>query len=83
MANVVKFDIVEASNLTGTNTGDQEAGTYAYNPDGTLHTTTTAYGVRTMAYNPDGTLASITGTGVYKTKTFTYVGGVLTGISVE
>lgn len=37
---------------------------------------------KTLAYNVDGTLASLTGTGVYKTKTFTYVGGVLTEVTV-
>jgi hypothetical protein len=54
-----------------------------YNLDGTVNVITDAMGTKTMAYNLDGTLASITGTGVYVTKTFTYTGGVLTDITVS
>lgn len=54
-----------------------------YNLDGTVNVITDAMGTKTMAYNLDGTLASITGTGVYVTKTFTYAGGVLTDITVS
>lgn len=54
-----------------------------YNLDGTVNVITDAMGTKTMAYNLDGTLASITGTGVYVTKTFTYAAGVLTDITVS
>jgi hypothetical protein len=53
-----------------------------YNIDGTLNVVTDARGTKTMAYNLDGTLASLTGTGIYNSKTFTYVGGVLTDVTV-
>jgi hypothetical protein len=56
--------------------------TLAYNPDGTINTITTSLGTKTFSYNPDGTLAQIIGTGEYKTKTFAYTGGKLTGITV-
>lgn len=56
--------------------------TLSYNIDGTLNVVTDTRGTKTMGYNPDGTLASLTGTGVYKTKTFTYSSGVLTGVTV-
>lgn len=57
--------------------------TLTYNLDGTLNVVTDTRGTKTMAYNVDGTLASVTGTGVYVSKTFTYVGGVLTGVTVS
>lgn len=56
--------------------------TFTYNIDGTLNVVTDAIGTKTMAYNLDGTLASVTGTGIYPSKTFNYVGGVLTGVTV-
>ena len=56
--------------------------TFAYNPDGTLASITDSQGTKTFSYNPDGTLAQIVGTGEYKTKTFAYTGGKLTGITV-
>lgn len=57
--------------------------TLTYNIDGTLDVVTDARGTKTMAYNGDGTLASLTGTGVYKSKAFTYVGGILTEVTVS
>lgn len=56
--------------------------TFTWNADGTLATAVDAGGSRTFAYNPDGTLASVTGTGTYKSKTYTYAGGNLSGITV-
>jgi hypothetical protein len=53
-----------------------------YNLDGTLNKVTDARGTKTMAYNLDGTLASLTGTGIYNSKIFTYAGGVLTDVTV-
>ena len=55
----------------------------AYDVDGRLDTVTTAAGSKTMSYNPDGTLASITGTGIYVSKTFAYEDGALTGVAVS
>lgn len=57
--------------------------TLTYNLDDTLDVITTTKGTKTMGYNPDGTLASVTGTGIYKDKAFTYVGGLLTEITVS
>ena len=53
-----------------------------YDGLGRLDTLTTALGTKTFTYNGDGTLAAITGTGQYHSKTFAYVGGVLTGVTV-
>lgn len=44
---------------------------------------TTALGTKTMTYNIDGTLASITGTGNYRSRTFTYTAGALTSVTVS
>ena len=55
--------------------------TFTYNPDGTLNTVTTASGTKTMGYT-GGKLTSITGTGIYQSKNFTYTGDQLTGIDV-
>ena len=68
--------IVNASSLL------QVSKTLTYNLDGTLNVVTDVRGTKTMGYNLDGTLASLTGTGVYQSKTFTYVGGQLTGVTV-
>jgi YD repeat-containing protein len=57
--------------------------TMAYDINGRLTGMSSALGTKTMAYNPDGTLASVTGTGSYKTKTFTYTDGKLTGVVVS
>lgn len=56
--------------------------TITYNGEGKLYSITTSFGTKTMTYNPDGTLASVTGTGSYKSKSFTYVNGKLTGVNV-
>lgn len=61
----------------------EKSKTLSYNLDGTLDVVTDSNGTKTMAYNLDGTLASVTGTGIYKNKAFTYVGGVLTGVTVS
>lgn len=54
-----------------------------YDGNGRLSTVTTAIGTKTMTYNPDGTMAGITGTGSYKSKTFTYAGGKLSAVEVS
>jgi len=54
-----------------------------YNLDGTVNVITKPNGTKTMGYNPDGTLATITGTGIYKNKTFTYSSGVLQSVVVS
>jgi YD repeat-containing protein len=54
-----------------------------YDGNGRVLTVTTSSGTKTMSYNPDGTLATITGTGSYRNKSFTYSGGILTGITVS
>ena len=59
--------------------------TMTYNIDGTLATVTTALGTKTFAYDGLGRLSSITGTGNYRSKVFTYdvVTGFLTGVTVS
>ena len=54
-----------------------------YDGNGRLSTVTTALGTKTMTYSPDGTLASITGTGRYRNKAFTYSGGKLSAVAVS
>ena len=53
-----------------------------YDNQGRFSTLTSPRGTKTATYNLDGTLASIVGTGAYKSKTFTYFGGKLVGVSV-
>lgn len=55
----------------------------AYDGEERLSTVTTALGTKTMTYSPDGTLAGITGTGAYKSKTFTYADGNLSAVTVS
>lgn len=55
--------------------------TLTYNMDGTLNVVTTASGTKTMGYS-GGKLVSITGTGIYPSKNFSYTGDSLTGIDV-
>lgn len=55
--------------------------TLSYNVDDTLDVVTTASGTKTMGYSM-GKLVSITGTGAYPSKTFSYTGDLLTGIDV-
>ena len=55
--------------------------TLTYNVDDTLDVVTTASGTKTMGYSM-GKLVSITGTGAYPSKTFSYTGDLLTGIDV-
>jgi YD repeat-containing protein len=57
--------------------------TLTYDGNGRLSTMTTSIGTKTMGYNPDGTLASITGTGNYRSKSFTYSGGKLAGVTIS
>jgi YD repeat-containing protein len=57
--------------------------TLTYDGNGRLSTVTTSHGTKTMGYNGDGTLASITATGGYRSKSFTYSGGKLAGITVS
>jgi len=52
--------------------------TYTYNANGTLDVATTANGTQTMVYGAGKKLIGIIGTGIYKSKTFTYVGKELT-----
>ena len=55
--------------------------TYAYT--GTLLTLITdAYGTKTLAYDGSNRLTGVTGTGKYRSKTFTYTGSQLTSITV-
>lgn len=71
-----------SSGHTGFQPTSQITKNITYNLDGTVNVITDAMGTKTMAYNLDGTLASITCTGVYKSKTFTYSSGVLTDITI-
>ena len=57
--------------------------TLTYDGNGKLATVTTELGTKTFAYNPDGTLATITGTGVYVSKSFTYTDGKLANVTVS
>jgi hypothetical protein len=83
------FDLYMADS-TGTNvfksnepTVPELTTSITYNPNGTVNVVTTSMGTKTMAYNPDGTLASITGTGIYKNKAFSYSSGTLTSVTVS
>lgn len=53
-----------------------------YLGDGKLNTYGTSEGTKTFSYNPDGTLASISGSGIYKNKSFTYLDGKLVSVDV-
>ena len=54
-----------------------------YDGQGRVSVITTAFGTKTLAYNGDGTLASITGTGNYHNKAFSYAGGILRSVTVS
>lgn len=53
-----------------------------YNGDGTVNVITDARGTKTIGYT-SGVLTSMTGTGVYKNKTYTYSSGQLTDVTVS
>jgi len=57
--------------------------TVTYDGSNRVSTITTSLGTKTMTYNGDGTLASITGSGNYHNKSFTYSGGILQSITVS
>lgn len=56
--------------------------TLTYNADGTLNTMTDPNGTKTMVYTA-GMLTLMTGTGNYRSKTFTYSGTQLTDVIVS
>lgn len=59
------------------------SGTFSYDGQNRLVFMSTALGTKTYSYNPDGTLDSITGTGSYRSKQFTYSGGLLVDVVVS
>lgn len=59
------------------------SGTFSYDGQNRLVFMSTALGTKTFDYNPDGTLGSITGTGNYRSKQFTYSGGLLVDVVVS
>lgn len=56
--------------------------TFTYDGNDRLDTKTDANGSQTFGYDGNGRLISVTGTGIYKSKTFNYTGDFLTSIDV-
>ena len=74
--------LLGSGNISISSSSPEALDSLTYNLDGTLNVITTASGTKTMSYNPDGTLASVVGTGIYSTKTFTYLDGKLVSTGV-
>jgi YD repeat-containing protein len=55
----------------------------SYDGNGRISVVTDSRGTKTMGYDGAGKLVSITGTGIYQSKTLTYTGDNLTGITVS